>query len=100
MRCQVRRARMDSAAAKESRMAEAGVMTLDHDPGPDRAAARVDDIATVAAEPIGVADGGRILVGTASWTDPTMTAAGVFYPNGADTAEQPLTSFATSFPIL
>jgi uncharacterized protein YecE (DUF72 family) len=91
---------MDHAAAKEIRMADAGVMTLDHDPGPDRAAARVDDIATVAAEPIDVADGGRILVGTASWTDPTMTAAGVFYPNGADTAEERLAYYASTFPVV
>ena len=79
---------------------EAGVMTRDHDPGPDRAAARVDDIATVAAEPIGVADGGRILVGTASWTDPTMTAAGVFYPTGADSAEERLAYYASTFPVV
>src|SRR6266446_6252166 len=100
MRCQVHRARMDPAAAKEIRMAEAGVMTLDHDPGPDRAAARVDDIPNVAAEPIGVKNGGRILVGTASWTDPTMTAAGVFYPNGADTAEERLAYYASTFPVV
>ncbi len=34
--------------------------------------------------------GGHIRVGTASWTDPTMTARGVFYPDGADTAEERL----------
>ena len=31
-------------------------------------------------------------VGTASWTDPTMTAAGVFYPTDAGTAEERLQS--------
>ena len=43
---------------------------------------------------------GRILVGTASWTDPTMTAAGVFYPLGADSAEERLAYYASSFPVV
>ena len=81
-------------------MSAAGVMTVDHDPGADGAAARVDDIPNVAAEPIAVENGGRILVGTASWTDPTMTAAGVFYPNGADTAEERLAYYASTFPVV
>ena len=38
----------------------------------------------VAAEPIRLGTG-TVRVGTASWTDPTMTAAGVFYPEAADT---------------
>jgi hypothetical protein len=53
-------------------------IALDHDPGPDGAAARIDNIESVAAEPLELGGGGRILVGTASWTDPTMTASGVF----------------------
>ena len=69
----------------------------DHDPGPDAAAARVADLESVAAEPIDSA-GGRILVGTASWTDPTMTAAGVFYPSGADNAEERLAYYAAIVP--
>src|SRR6266576_2734541 len=81
-------------------MTDARVMTVDHDPGADGAAARVDDIPNVAAEPIAVENGGRILVGTASWTDPTMTAAGVFYPNGADTAEERLAYYASTFPVV
>ena len=51
----------------------------DHDPGADAAGARVAALETAAAEPIETG-GSRVLVGTASWTDPTMTAAGVFYP--------------------
>ena len=61
-------------------------MAGDHDPGPDGAAARVDDIGSVAAEPIELEGASKVLVGTASWTDPTMTALGVFYPVGADSA--------------
>ena len=66
-----------------------------HDPGSDRSSARVKDLPQdVAAEPIhlgaGAADTGVVRIGTASWTDPTMTAAGVFYPDGADSAEERL----------
>ena len=71
-----------------------------HDPGPDRAAARVAPIENAAAEPIELGGRGRVLVGTASWTDPTMTAAGVFYPTGADTAEERLHHYASTFPVV
>src|SRR3954470_17638258 len=73
-----------------------------HDPGPDAANARlaaegVDDAAT---EPLAAANGHLIRVGTASWTDPTMTAAGVFYPREADTAEERLQYYASRFPVV
>ena len=51
-----------------------------NDPGADAAGARAADVETAAATPLEVGSGGHIRVGTASWTDPTMTAAGVFYP--------------------
>ena len=72
----------------------------DHDPGSDLAAERAARIESVAAEPIEAPGGSRVLVGTASWTDPTMTAAGVFYPNGADTAEERLAYYASTFPVV
>jgi uncharacterized protein YecE (DUF72 family) len=74
----------------------------EHDPGPDTANDRATPIAAAAAEPIEPAGrtGGKVLVGTASWTDPTMTAAGVFYPNGADSAEARLAYYASSFPVV
>src|SRR5215211_136794 len=71
-----------------------------HDPGPDGAARRAEPLADVAAEPVELDGGSRILVGTASWTDPTMTAAGVFYPAGADTAEERLHYYASTFPVV
>ena len=43
-------------------------------------------------------DGGAIRIGTASWTDPTMTARGVFYPDAADTAEERLAYYAEPLP--
>jgi uncharacterized protein YecE (DUF72 family) len=73
-----------------------------HDPGPEAARARLedagpDDVAALPFEPPG---GGRIRIGTASWTDPTMTAPGVFYPSAADTAEERLAYYASRFPIV
>jgi len=72
----------------------------DHDPGPDAASERARPLETAATEPIEPEGGGRVLIGTASWTDPTMTAAGVFYPSGADNAEGRLAYYASSFPVV
>jgi len=71
-----------------------------HDPGPDAAGERLAGIEEAASEPIRAADGHLIRVGTASWTDPTMTAAGVFYPTGSDSAEERLTFYASRFPLV
>jgi uncharacterized protein YecE (DUF72 family) len=72
-----------------------------HDPGPDSASDRLDGVAPdVAASPLRIDGGGTIRIGTASWTDPTMTAAGVFYPEGADSAEERLNYYASRFPVV
>jgi uncharacterized protein YecE (DUF72 family) len=72
-----------------------------HDPGPDGAARRTAGLPEdIAAEPFHPSTGGAIRIGTASWTDPTMTARGVFYPDGADTAEERLGFYASRFPIV
>ena len=71
-----------------------------HDPGPGRAAASYDGPPDVAAVPLELPDAGTIRIGTASWTDPTMTAAGVFYPSGADSAEERLQFYASRFPVV
>jgi uncharacterized protein YecE (DUF72 family) len=42
---------------------------------------------------------GRILVGTASWTDKTLLASG-WYPDDADTAERRLAYYAAQFPLV
>ena len=42
---------------------------------------------------------GRILVGTASWTDKTLLASG-WYPKGADNAEKRLEYYASQFPLV
>lgn len=80
-------------------MPSTATQTTDHDPGADRAAARADPIATAAAEPLETGQS-RILIGTASWTDPTMTASGVFYPTAADSAEERLQYYAATFPLV
>jgi uncharacterized protein YecE (DUF72 family) len=72
-----------------------------HDPGPAEASQRTERLAAdVAALPLHAPGGGAIRVGTASWTDPTMTARGVFYPDGADSAEERLGYYASRFPIV
>ena len=70
------------------------------DPGPDAASERAAAVELAAVAPIDVPDGGRIRVGTASWTDPTMTAGGVFYPTGTKTAEERLQHYASTFPLV
>jgi uncharacterized protein YecE (DUF72 family) len=71
-----------------------------HDPGADVAGARAALVATAAGSPIVTPSGSTIRIGTASWTDPTMTAPGVFYPRGADTAEERLAFYADTFPVV
>ncbi len=71
-----------------------------HDPGPLEAAQRLDGLGDAGREPIGLPGGNAIRIGTASWTDPTMTAKGVFYPDEADTAEERLQFYASQFPLV
>lgn len=42
----------------------------------------------------------RILIGTCSWTDPTLIACGRFYPAGVTSAEARLRFYASSFPVV
>jgi uncharacterized protein YecE (DUF72 family) len=44
--------------------------------------------------------GCELRVGTASWTDPTMTARGVFYPDEAKSAESRLRYYASRFSMV
>jgi uncharacterized protein YecE (DUF72 family) len=74
-------------------------MTAPHDPGAERAGARVSAGLEAASRPI-VKRGAEIRVGTASWTDKTMTAAGVFYPADAKTPESRLRYYASRFSLV
>jgi uncharacterized protein YecE (DUF72 family) len=75
-------------------------LDADHDPGPETAVRRAAAALSAASEPLEVPVSGTIRVGTASWTDPTMTAGTVFYPAGADTAEERLQYYASQFPLV
>jgi len=70
-----------------------------HDPGVEPARQRAEDAGAASRSPVRVG-GGEARFGTASWTDPTMTAPGVFYPRGADSAEERLRFYASEFPIV
>lgn len=43
---------------------------------------------------------GQILIGTSSWTDPTLIKDGNFYPPGTSSAEARLKFYATRFPLV
>lgn len=87
-------------------------MTLDpfqspdraHDPGHGRARQRADQVPddrkAQVARGIDVAGGHRVLVGTASWTDPTLTSTDVFYPADVKTPEARLRFYASCFPLV
>jgi uncharacterized protein YecE (DUF72 family) len=68
-----------------------------HDPGVEVAAARAASIE--AAPPVRI-EAGEVRVGTASWTDRTLTARGVFYPPDATTPEARLRYYASRFSLV
>ena len=74
-------------------------MANDHDPGPDASAERGERVAEAARRPLQLGDA-SVRIGTASWTDPTMVAPGVFYPPDATTAEDRLHYYADQFPVV
>jgi uncharacterized protein YecE (DUF72 family) len=57
-------------------------------------------VAGAARRPLAMGGGGRIRIGTAGWTDPTLTAPGVFYPDGCSSAEQRLRYYAERFSMV
>jgi len=73
--------------------------TDSHDPGVEVARQRAEQAGDLARSAIKVGKGGARF-GTASWTDPTMTVPGVFYPKGISTAEERLRFYATQFPVV
>ena len=70
-----------------------------HDPGPEAGRRRGEAAQDSARSPI-KADKGEVRFGTASWTDPTMTAPEVFYPDGAKSAEERLRFYASQFSVV
>src|SRR5438874_10603268 len=87
---------MDGRAAAD--MQPISRPTPEHDPGTAAARERADALPTdVAASALRTSGSGEIRIGTAGWTDPTMTAAGVFYPPEANGAEERLRYYASRF---
>src|SRR5438270_1896681 len=70
-----------------------------HDPAVDVARKRAEEAGDISRLPIRVGHG-EVRSGTASWTDPTMIAPGVFYPVGMKTAEDRLRFYASQFPMV
>src|SRR6266581_3075844 len=70
-----------------------------HDPGVEPARKRSEEAGNSARAPVQIGKG-LVRFGTASWTDPTMIAPGVFYPKGADSAEERLRFYAGQFPVV
>lgn len=70
-----------------------------HDPGPEIGGKRGEESAGAARKPIKVGKD-EVRFGTASWTDPTMTAPGVFYPEAATSAEERLRFYAGQFSVV
>lgn len=71
-----------------------------HDPGTATALARSAAVERAVAPPLVAPSGARVFVGVASWTDPSMTAPGVFYPAGVTQPEARLRYYASRFPIV
>ena len=68
-----------------------------HDPGTSTATARAGSRST--ATPLLVSDA-EIRIGTAGWTDRTLTASGVFYPKDVKTPEDRLRYYASRFSMV
>lgn len=71
-----------------------------HDPGIAVALARAAGVNRDTVSELSAPSGARILVGVASWTDPSMTAPGVFYPDGVSRPEARLRYYASRFPLV
>jgi uncharacterized protein YecE (DUF72 family) len=71
-----------------------------HDPGTAVGRERADTVGLETVRELRAPGGARILVGIASWTDPSMTARGVFYPDRMTRAEERLKYYASRFPMV
>lgn len=79
---------------------ERPIATSQHDPGTDMASRRAAAARAPMPARLRLERRGEIAIGTASWTDPTITAPGVFYPAGATTPEARLRHYSSLFPIV
>jgi uncharacterized protein YecE (DUF72 family) len=79
---------------------EQGGVDAAHDPGFGVAGERAGEVGRPSAVIVHAGGGHTIRVGTAGWTDPTLTAPGVFYPPGTTTPEARLRYYASRFPTV
>ena len=71
-----------------------------HDPGTGVAGERAEHVRGVNGPArVRICDT-DVLFGTASWTDKTMTAPGVFYPDNVKSADARLRYYASRFPVV
>ena len=70
-----------------------------HDPGWKEARRRAEAVQCDASSAL-IRGDTRIFAGVAGWTDPTLLAAGVFYPENARTSEERLRFYASTFPMV
>ena len=71
-----------------------------HDPGTSAASQRAGAVSDAPPNGVLLRSGHRIRVGTAGWTDKTLLAPGLFYPEGVDTPEDRLRFYAGRFPLV
>jgi probable DNA metabolism protein len=71
-----------------------------HDPGALIARERERRVTEHAPAGLSHENGGRVQIGVAGWTDPSLMAAGVFYPDHATTPEARLRYYASRFPLV
>jgi uncharacterized protein YecE (DUF72 family) len=71
-----------------------------HDPGVEAAEKRAIASGVDRAGVIRIGKQGTVAIGTASWTDPTLTKSGAFYPKSARTPEARLQYYASRFPLV
>lgn len=91
--------RRKSTADLAEELARPGEEDPSHDPGSAVARAREEAVLRRAPEGVVVGDT-RIVCGVAGWTDPTLTAPGVFYPEGIRSPEQRLRYYASMHPLV
>ena len=75
-------------------------MDATHDPGTAEGRTRAESLALETVRELKSPGGARVLVGVASWTDPSMTAPGVFYPDRMSKAEERLKFYSSRFPMV
>ena len=71
-----------------------------HDPGTGTARGRADVVGPARQPTHLITHGAHIRLGTAGWTDRTLIASGVFYPEDANTPETRLRYYASVFPLV